>query len=61
MASNCRFSAIDPNVGLVDVPDTRLDQLEEIVKPNRVVPTQMEIVDIAGLVERSKPWRRTGK
>jgi len=50
-ASNYRFCTIDPNVGLVDVPDTRLDQLEEIVKPNRVVPTQIEIVDIAGLVK----------
>jgi GTP-binding protein YchF len=50
-ASNYRFCTIDPNVGLVDVPDTRLNQLEEIVKPNKVVPTQIEIVDIAGLVK----------
>lgn len=50
-ASNYRFCTIDPNVGLVDVPDTRLDQLSEIVKPNKVVPTQIEIVDIAGLVK----------
>lgn len=49
-ASNYRFCTIDPNVGLVDVPDTRLNKLEELVKPNRVVPTQIEIVDIAGLV-----------
>ena len=39
-----------PNTGLVNVPDPRLDKLEELVKPNRVVPTQIEIVDIAGLV-----------
>lgn len=49
-ASNYRFCTIDPNVGLVDVPDPRLYQLAELVKPNRVVPTQIEIVDIAGLV-----------
>jgi ribosome-binding ATPase len=49
-ASNYRFCTIEPNVGLVDVPDERLDKLAELVKPNRVVPTQIEIVDIAGLV-----------
>ncbi len=49
-ASNYRFCTIDPNVGLVDVPDPRLAKLAELVKPNRVVPTQIEIVDIAGLV-----------
>lgn len=49
-ASNYRFCTIDPNVGLVDVPDHRLDKLAELVKPNRIVPTQIEIVDIAGLV-----------
>ena len=50
-ASNYRFCTIDPNVGLVDVPDERMDKLAELVKPNRVVPTQIEIVDIAGLVK----------
>ncbi|MFT6480035.1 MAG: ribosome-binding ATPase YchF (GTP1/OBG family), partial [Spirosomataceae bacterium] len=50
-ASNYRFCTIDPNVGLVDVPDTRLIKLEELVNPQRVVPTQIEIVDIAGLVK----------
>lgn len=49
-ASNYRFCTIDPNVGLVDVPDARLDKLTELVQPNRTVPTQIEIVDIAGLV-----------
>ncbi|MDP4264287.1 MAG: redox-regulated ATPase YchF [Bacteroidota bacterium] len=49
-ASNYRFCTIDPNVGLVDVPDPRLNKLAELVVPNRVVPTQIEIVDIAGLV-----------
>lgn len=49
-ASNYRFCTIDPNVGLVDVPDNRLAKLTELVVPQRVVPTQIEIVDIAGLV-----------
>ncbi len=49
-ASNYRFCTIDPNVGLVDVPDPRLNKLAELVHPNRIVPTQIEIVDIAGLV-----------
>lgn len=49
-ASNYRFCTIEPNVGLVDVPDFRLQKLAELVKPNKIVPTQIEIVDIAGLV-----------
>lgn len=49
-ASNYRFCTIEPNIGLVDVPDSRLEKLAELVKPNRIVPTQIEIVDIAGLV-----------
>jgi GTP-binding protein YchF len=49
-ASNYRFCTIEPNTGLVNVPDPRLDKLAELVKPNRIVPTQIEIVDIAGLV-----------
>lgn len=49
-ASNYRFCTIEPNVGLVNVPDERLSVLTELVQPERVVPTQIEIVDIAGLV-----------
>ena len=49
-ASNYRFCTIEPNVGLVDVPDLRINKLAELVHPNRIVPTQIEIVDIAGLV-----------
>ncbi len=49
-ASNYRFCTIDPNIGLVDVPDPRLTKLSELVKPNRIVHTQIEIVDISGLV-----------
>lgn len=50
-AENYPFCTIDPNVGVVPVPDLRLDQLAKIVKPERVLPTTMEFVDIAGLVE----------
>jgi GTP-binding protein YchF len=50
-ASNYRFCTIEPNVGLVDVPDDRLDRLAAIVKPGRIVPTTIEFVDIAGLVK----------
>ncbi len=49
-ASNYRFCTIDPNIGLVDVPDPRIIKLAELVLPDRTVPTQIEIVDIAGLV-----------
>ncbi len=49
-AENYPFCTIDPNVGVVPVPDPRLDRLAEIVKPQRVLPTTMEFVDIAGLV-----------
>ncbi len=49
-ASNYPFCTIDPNVGIVNVPDHRLKQLAEIVKPERIVPTTMTFVDIAGLV-----------
>lgn len=49
-AENYPFCTIDPNVGVVAVPDSRLDKLAEIVKPQKVLPTTMEFVDIAGLV-----------
>ena len=49
-ASNYRFCTIEPNTGLVNVPDSRLDKLAQLVVPERTVPTQIEIVDIAGLV-----------
>ncbi len=50
-ASNYPFTTIDPNVGIVDMPDERLDKLAEIYKPKKVTPTTMEFVDIAGLVK----------
>lgn len=49
-AENFPFCTIEPNTGVVPVPDPRLDKLAEIVKPERVLPTTMEFVDIAGLV-----------
>ncbi len=49
-SANYPFCTIEPNVGIVPMPDPRLDRLAEIVKPQRVVPTTMEFVDIAGLV-----------
>jgi len=49
-AENYPFCTIDPNIGVVEVPDLRLTELAAIVKPERVVPTTMEFVDIAGLV-----------
>lgn len=49
-AANFPFCTIEPNTGVVPVPDPRLDKLADIVKPERVLPTTMEFVDIAGLV-----------
>jgi len=50
-AANYPFCTIDPNVGVVEVPDTRLEVLKEMVQPEKVIPTTIEFVDIAGLVE----------
>ncbi|MEZ4891384.1 MAG: redox-regulated ATPase YchF [Crocinitomicaceae bacterium] len=50
-SANFPFCTIEPNLGTISVPDPRLEKLEAIVKPERVVPTTMEIVDIAGLVK----------
>jgi len=49
-AANFPFCTIDPNIGVVPVPDPRLGALADIVKPQKVIPTSMEFVDIAGLV-----------
>jgi GTP-binding protein YchF len=51
VAANYEFATIDPNIGIIDVPDERLDILEKIVKPQRVVAATIEFVDIAGLVK----------
>ncbi|MGZ4099953.1 MAG: GTPase, partial [Bacteroidia bacterium] len=50
-AANFPFCTIDPNVGTITVPDERLNKLSELVKPQNIVPTTVEIVDIAGLVK----------
>lgn len=50
-ASNYPFTTIDPNVGVVDMPDARLDKLAEIYVPKKLTSTSMEFVDIAGLVK----------
>ena len=50
-AANYPFCTIDPNVGIVPVPDVRMDRIVSMVKPKSIVPTTMEFVDIAGIVE----------
>lgn len=50
-SANFPFCTIEPNIGVINVPDSRLVKLESLVKPERVVPTTIEIVDIAGLVK----------
>jgi GTP-binding protein YchF len=59
-AENYPFCTIDPNVGIVPVPDPRLDQLAQIVTPERVVPAMIEFVDIAGLVEGASEGKGKG-
>src|SRR5690625_7836645 len=51
LAANYPFATKDPNVGIITVPDERLNELEKLVKPERVLPTTVEIVDIAGLIK----------
>ena len=51
LAANYPFATKDPNLGVISVPDSRLDKLAELVQPNRVVPTTVDIVDIAGLIK----------
>ena len=50
-SANFPFCTIEPNVGVITVPDERMNKLAELVKPQRIVPTTVEIVDIAGLVK----------
>ena len=51
LAANYPFATKDPNVGMITVPDPRLDKLAELVNPQKVLPTTIEIVDIAGLIK----------
>ena len=58
-AANYPFCTIEPNVGVVDVPDKRLDVLSDMFKSKKIVPAAMRFVDIAGLVRaqaRAKAW-----
>jgi GTP-binding protein YchF len=59
-AENYPFCTIDPNVGVVGVPDARLDALAAIVKPQRILPVAVEFVDIAGLVEGASEGKGKG-
>lgn len=51
LAANYPFATIDPNVGVVTVPDQRLETLNELYEPEILIPTQYEFIDIAGLVK----------
>ena len=51
LAANYPFATIDPNVGVVEVPDERLDKLTELVSPKKTIPTIFEFTDIAGIVK----------
>ncbi len=53
-AENYPFCTIEPNVGIVEVPDPRLAKLAEIVNPQKIIPATVEFVDIAGLVAGAK-------
>jgi hypothetical protein len=59
-AANFPFCTIDPNVGVVPVPDARLDKLTELVKPKATIPTSIEFVDIAGLVKGASEGKGKG-
>ena len=50
-SANFPFCTIEPNIGIVNVPDKRLSDLSSLIKPQRIVPATVEIVDIAGLVK----------
>ena len=50
-SANFPFCTIEPNVGVVNIPDTRLNRIVELIEPEKVVPNTVDIVDIAGLVK----------
>src|SRR5256885_12820559 len=60
-AANYPFCTVEPNVGIVEVPDERLAGLSKIVNPKRVVPAVVGVVDIAGLVEGAAGGEGMGK
>ena len=59
-AENYPFCTIEPNVGIVEVPDPRLAKLAEIVSPQRIVPATVEFVDLAGLVAGARTGEGLG-
>ncbi len=59
-SANFPFCTIEPNIGVITVPDERLNKLEELVKPERVQPTVVEIVDLAGLVKGARKGEGLG-
>ena len=59
-AANFPFCTIDPNVGMVAVPDERLDKLTSMVSPQKTVPAVIEVVDIAGLVKGASEGKGRG-
>lgn len=58
--ANYPFTTIDPNKAIVAVPDTQLDQLNKLLKPEKITPAKIEIIDIAGLVEGSHQGKGLG-
>ena len=60
-SANFPFCTIEPNVGVISVPDDRLNKLAAIVNPQRIVPATVEIVDIAGLVKGASRQQVLGK
>jgi ribosome-binding ATPase YchF (GTP1/OBG family) len=59
-AANYAFCTIEPNVGIVDVPDERLAKIAAIIPPQKLIPATMEFVDIAGLVKGASKARAGG-
>lgn len=59
-SANFPFCTIDPNIGIVPVPDKRLDKLTELVSPQKTIPTSIEFVDIAGLVKGASEGKGKG-
>jgi GTP-binding protein YchF len=51
LAANYPFATKDPNIGIISVPDERLDKLTELIQPKKTTPTTVEILDIAGLIK----------
>src|SRR5438876_10623278 len=59
-AANFPFCTIEPNIGMINVPNERLNKLAELVHPQKIVPATIEIVDIAGLVKGASKGKGLG-